>query len=116
MEDINTLYYNSFGIAFQWKRTAARDYRKIQLVFKDIGLFLTSEELVQFAKQINTVFRHPPLCDDCRKGSKCNSYLVSTPATQVSLALSHAELREAKDLIEGTLFQLELSHLLKDIL
>lgn len=69
MEDINTLYYNTFGIAFQWKRTAARDYRKIQLVFKNIGLFLTSEEL-----------------------------------------------EEAKDLIDGTLFQLQLSGMLKDLL
>lgn len=116
MEDINTLYYNTFGIAFQWKRTAARDYRKIQLVFKNIGLFLTSEELVQFGNHLNTVFRHPLKCEDCKTGSKCNSFLVSTPAAQVSLALSYEELEEAKDLIDGTLFQLQLSGMLKDLL
>ncbi len=40
MEDINTICYNNFGIAFQWKRCETRDFNKIQLVFKNTGLFL----------------------------------------------------------------------------
>jgi len=108
MDDINTICHNDFGIAFQWKRSAAKDFNKIQLVFKNTGLFLTPDELVQFSKNMEST------C--CEASAQVNDidyasnklYLLKGPNPQISFALKAMELQAFKDLINGTLFQLGL--------
>lgn len=56
MEDINTIYYNDLGIAFKWKRCAAKDFNKIQLVFKNTGLFLTPKRTYSISLKHRTNF------------------------------------------------------------
>ena len=113
MEDINTLYHNSFGIAFQWKRCAVKDFKKIQLVFRNTGLFLTKSELIQFSKQIESTFKSPNMCADCKNNDSCKSLLLETPSPQISFAVSYKELKDIKDLVKGTLVQLELEYVFK---
>ncbi len=116
MQDINTIYQNSFGIAFQWKRCAEKDHKKIQVVFRNTGLFLKEEELKLFSRQIGCTVKREGLCADCKENKECRSLLVETPAPQIAFAVSHAELHQMQDLIDGTIFQLGLNEILKSTL
>ncbi len=116
MDDIIPLYSNDFGMAFQWRKSVLKDNSKVQVVFKDTGFFITRHELVYFSESIiDTIeknyleFQENIACDSCRK------LLLNTPANQVSLALDRNELLLIKDLIEGTLFQLDLENYLDKI-
>ncbi len=116
MEDIYTIYYNSFGIAFQWKRCAVKDLKKIQLVFRNTGLFLTQNELVQFSKNIKKSLNQSLKCEDCNNQNSCKSILLEAPNTQTSFAMSYNELKEINDLVNGTCFQLNLNKLLEKLI
>ena len=112
MQDIYPLYHNHFGISFQWKRETPKISNKVQMVFRDTGLFLTKKELLQFSKSVKCTMENSPLCQDCTKNKSCKALLLSTPAHQVSLAVSEEEIIAIHDLVEGTLFQLNLDALL----
>ncbi len=115
MEDINAIYHNPFGIAFQWKRNSTKDIHKVQMVFRNTGLLLTHTELQQFLKNIKCTMESTPLCSDCANNDACRALLIDTPAPQVSLAVNHRELQGIYDLVEGTLFQLNLDNYLGSI-
>ena len=116
MDDINPIYTNEFGLAFQWRENANKDMSKVQVVFKDMGLFLSKDELVHFSKNIVHAMETSPLqCKDCQHQEPCRKALLETPASQVTLALTTSELLDIKDLVEGTLFQLNLNSLLDTI-
>lgn len=108
MEDINPIYHNNFGVAFQWKRNSSKNINKVQMVFRDTGLLLSKRELKQFQRNIKCTIESQTLCSDCRKMDACKALLLDTPAPQVTLAVSFTELEAIKDLVEGTLFQLNL--------
>ncbi|MEL6916623.1 MAG: hypothetical protein AAFO99_02725 [Bacteroidota bacterium] len=55
------------------------------------------------------------LCKDCAQNESCRALLLDTPAPQVSLAMNLKELNAIHDLVEGTLFQLNLDCLLGGI-
>ncbi len=115
MDEIYTIYHNEYGMAFQWKRGAAKNLKKIQLVFRDTGLFLTTKELTQFAKMISNSIKKPLRCDDCKTNRDCKSLLLETPAFQVSLAMSYNELLKVNDLVKGTLFELQIKAICKNL-
>ena len=113
MDDINTFYYNDFGIAFQWKRSAAKHLKKIQLVFRNTGLLLSLDELIKFLNNIENALTRPTRCIHCEDYKLCKSILVEAPNPQTSFAMSFNELQKLKDLVKGTLFQLGLDNLLQ---
>lgn len=113
MDEIYTIYNNDYGISFQWKRDALKDLKKIQLVFRDTGLFLTLKELAKFAKIIEKTINRPSKCNKCKEDKNCKSIVLETPAAQVSFAMSYNELLNIKDLVEGTLFKLQLENIYK---
>jgi len=113
MDEVDTLYYNSFGIAFIWNRSPSKAINKVQLVFRDMGLYLTSKELTHFSKLIEQTIAKPSICNDCKNHKSCKSILIETPMPQVSFVMNHNELHELRDLLLGTLFQLELNDMLK---
>ncbi len=115
MQDINPIYYNEFGIAFQWKRNAAKDLKKVQFVFRDTGLLLTTTELLQFQESIRHALKRPSSCKECKSDESCRNLLLDTPAPQVTLAVSSIELAEIQDLVRGTLFQLNLDSFLNGL-
>ncbi|WP_411029215.1 hypothetical protein [Spongiimicrobium sp. 3-5] len=112
MQDINPIYTNGFGVAFQWKRASLKDMKKIQIVFRDTGLLLSKKELIQFSKNIKCTKNNNSLCKDCASNESCRALLLETPAPQVTLAINQKELNAISDLVEGTLFQLDLDNLL----
>ncbi|MEM1340452.1 MAG: hypothetical protein AAF717_19530 [Bacteroidota bacterium] len=115
MSNINPLYHNAFGVAFQWKRCPEKKMYKVQLVFRDTGLQLSYEELQWFEKTISATIAHAPSCEHCDQEEGCRGLLLETPLHQVSFAMSLKELKAIKELVEGTLFQLRLNNLLKNI-
>lgn len=115
MQDIHPIYHNSFGIAFQWKRSVIQDVKKIQMVFRDTGLLLSKEELISFSKKIKCTRDGSSLYTDCQQNEACKALLLDTPAPQVTLAVSHKELDAIHDLVEGTLFQLNLDQYLDGV-
>jgi len=116
MSDINPIYHNNFGVAFQWKRNYAKDIKKIQVVFRDTGLLLSYEELYQFSKNIQYTKENSPMCKDCTNNESCKALLIDSPAPQVTFAMNVKELEGIQDLIEGTLFQLNLDNYLGRVL
>ena len=113
MEDINTICYNNFGIAFQWKRNIAKDFNKIQLVFKNIGLFLKPNELIQFSKNIEFALEKTNPNMNAEKKNISKLFLLEAPNPQTSFSMTCKKLQDIKDLVKGTLFQLELYDVLE---
>tara|TARA_R110002051_G_scaffold115026_4_gene188086 strand:+ start:3781 stop:4155 length:375 start_codon:yes stop_codon:yes gene_type:complete len=110
MNDINLIYQNEFGIAFQWKKDSDKKASKIQVIFRDTGLLLTPNELHYFSKCINDTIESGDgnLCKDCKVKGECRSLLLNSPAQQITFAVSFTEALKIKDLIKGTLFKLQL--------
>lgn len=115
MNNINPIYHNQFGVAFQWKRNSVKDILKVQLVFRDTGLLISKEELLQFSKNIKYTRKHSRLCADCAQNKSCKSLLVDSPASQITFAMNLKELNAIQDLVEGTLFQMDLDNFLGGI-
>lgn len=112
LQDIELIYHNRFGVAFQWKRNSAKDINKVQMVFRNMGLLLSKKELLQFSGNIKCTMNNNSLCKDCSQNESCRALLLDTPAPQVTLSLNAKELKAVHDLVEGTLFQLQLDNLL----
>ena len=74
MQDIHLIYQNQFGIAFQWKRSKAKDIHKVQMVFRDTGLRLSRQELLQFSKNIKCTMDSESLCSDCANSESCRAF------------------------------------------
>ena len=116
MDDIIPIYSNDFGMAFQWKNNELKSRTKVQVVFKDTGFFITRSELLNFSDNIQyTIDNNYLQCQDCVNSESCRKLLLNTPAYQVTLALDTSELLSMKDLVEGTIFQLDLQNYLNEI-
>ncbi|MEM6684785.1 MAG: hypothetical protein AAF617_03225 [Bacteroidota bacterium] len=112
MDEIHHLYNNDYGIAFRWKHHDPKERKKIQLVFNDLGFSLTTKNFNKFLKNIRTSLAYPPICDMCEGEDDCKSYVLETPSSMISLAVSYIELKKLEELLEGALFQIEMDNLL----
>ncbi len=80
MNEIYCIYRNDIGIAFQWKKDIAKNnYGKLQIVFRDMGFYLTPEEVNHFYKCIRSA-REFERCAECRQHKDYRSILLRTPA------------------------------------
>jgi len=114
MKEIEQIYYNDFGVAFHWKKEKQVLKGKVQLVFKETGFYLSKEELNVFADNIDATC-HEMNCNGCKFQRKCHKFLLKTPLQQIDLAVSSDELLQIKDLVEGTIFQIQLNDYLDDV-
>ncbi|WP_209404514.1 hypothetical protein [Pseudozobellia sp. WGM2] len=115
MDDINLIYNNNFGLAFKYKGDSSKHCNKVQLVFRDTGLFVSKEELLKFSNNISQSVKNHSLCGGCKKKEMCRSILVESHVPQISFAMNSEELNSVKDLVEGTLFQLGLDNYLDSL-
>ena len=113
MRDIDTIYHNNFGIAFRWVTETSKPNKKIQLVFRDMGFMLSKNELLLFAENIKGASNLDSYCE-CEH-QQCRDLLLETPLSQLSLAINHEELNVLYDLVQGTLFKLNLEGYLNGI-
>lgn len=116
MQDIDLIYRNRLGIAFCWKGTSKDTTKKVQLIFRDTGLLLSSAELVQFSGNIDKVLSEGQrsLCKDCKEKGACRSLLLDSPAPQITFAVSYDEVLDLQDLVSNTLFQLNVDSYLNE--
>lgn len=111
MKDIKQLYYNTFGVSFYWEKEGKTIDKRVQVVFKDVGMYLTPEQLTEFAEMITEC--ENSRCAGCRKAC-CRKFLLKTPVPEVDLAVDHTELEKIKDLVEGTIFNIGLYNYLNN--
>jgi len=107
MKEIEQIYFNDFGVAFHWKKNNEVLKDRIQMVFKETGFYLSANEIREFAEIIDQTCRETG-CADCCHRARCHKFLLKTPLQAVDLAVSKSELMQIKDLVEGTLFTIEL--------
>ncbi|MEW5676751.1 hypothetical protein ABGT15_10590 [Flavobacterium enshiense] len=114
MQQLQEVYHNDLGVAFFWKKDGKVLEEKVQLVFKETGLYLSTSDLMKFSKEVDTTC-DKICCSDCELKNRCQRYLLRTPFEGLELAVSAAEALQIKDLVEGTLFQMQLNSYLNDI-
>ncbi len=114
MQEIEEIYRNTFGISFFWKKGQKSNSEKVQVIFRDTGFCLSRAQLKDFVKKADKALGQAR-CQECECGGECRSFLLRTPAEQVDMAISRNELFDVKDLLEGTLFQLNLNNYLKQL-
>ncbi len=112
-KNIYKIYHNDFGIAFQWKSDITKQ-DKIQLVFRNMGFYLSTKEIKQFRQNVYDA-KSAKGCSCCERDCDTKSILLKTPSTKVDLAVNNKELIEVEDLITGTLFQLDLDNYLNNL-
>jgi len=89
-------------------------FPKIQLVFKDIGFLLTINELKDFSDACS-IAEQSQCCDSCIEQQNCASLLLRTPSDKIDLAVSREELEQVQELINETIFRIELQNWVKTI-
>ncbi|WP_299435435.1 hypothetical protein [uncultured Aquimarina sp.] len=109
MSAIDKIYSNKVGISFFWKKQQATSSPKVQLVFRDIGFLLTLNELKDFSEACR-ITEESQCCDQCEGNQNCRSLLLRTPSDKIDLAISKDELEQVQELINGTVFRIELQH------
>lgn len=107
MREIEQIYFNDFGVAFHWKRDNRVLTEKVQIIFKETGFYLSLHEIRAFAQLIENTCEEMD-CSGCCHQASCYKYLLKTPFQQIDLAVSKSELLQIKDLVEGTLFTMDL--------
>ncbi|MGQ3088734.1 hypothetical protein [Flavobacterium sp.] len=112
MREVEQIYYNEFGVAFSWKKNDVVLKEKVQLVFKETGLYFSHREIRDFALIIDETFDELQGCAGCRRN--CQRSLLKTPLQQIDLAVTKSELKHIKDLVEGTLFKMGLYNYLQN--
>ncbi|MEW7277565.1 hypothetical protein ABW636_03115 [Aquimarina sp. 2201CG1-2-11] len=114
MNDIDKIYSNKIGISFFWKQEKEKTERKVQVVFKEIGFLLTVNELKDFSEFcIHTI--KSQCCNLCPRMQHCKSLLLRTPSDKIDLAVSKNELFQIHELLNATIFKVELATWVKNI-
>ncbi|MEZ7499112.1 hypothetical protein QO200_10190 [Flavobacterium sp. Arc3] len=108
MQEIKQIYHNDSGTSFYWRKENDVLVDKVQLIFRETGFYFSQQELQVFKKCIEESYALNSCCDDCELKSKCHKFLLKTPCSQIDLAVSMQELNAVKDLVEGTLFKINL--------
>ena len=108
MKEIASIYNNNFGMSFYWKNENEINYEKIQVIFKETGFYLNLNELKIFGQLISQAEIATKECKSCACRANCERLLLKTPLHSIDLAVSRHELIAIKDLIEGSLFKINL--------
>ena len=106
MEHVNIIYKNDFGIGFYWAGASEKLSFTAQVIFRDIGFYLTLDELKSFSYQVieGLSQRH---CDNCPHKGECRSLLLKTPSKKIDLAISRNELYELQDLLDNIIIRMD---------
>ncbi|MDN3596037.1 DUF6686 family protein [Zunongwangia endophytica] len=110
MEDVDIIYHNNTGISFKWKSGIANaGEKRIQLVFKDMGFYLSPEEVNVFSKNIRVAKNNKTNCKQCPHSELCErKILLKSPLKKMDFVVNAFELNEICDLVEGTIFKMKL--------
>lgn len=113
--DIDIIHTNEIGIVFKWKKTVKRDKNKVQLVFRDTGFFIQPNELLEFSKCVKKAIKSAAVCPNHGNNESCRTILLETPVEKLTFAVNRTELYLLNELILGSLFNMELYKMLKNL-
>lgn len=114
MNAIDKIYSNEMGISFFWKKETNTSSPKVQLVFRDIGFLLTLNELKDFSNSCTATIQ-TQCCHACKDSGHCRSLLLRTPSEKIDLAVNREEIHQIQELINGTIFKIELKEWIKTL-
>ncbi|WP_109302164.1 hypothetical protein [Aquimarina sp. AU474] len=114
MNAIDKIYSNEMGISFFWKKEMNMAMPRVQLVFRDIGFLLTLNELKDFSDACSTTIQSH-CCKECQDPQHCKSLLLRTPSDKIDLAVNREEIHQIQELINGTIFRIELKLWVKEL-
>lgn len=117
LEEIDKIYSNQMGITFFWKNEidAYIENKRVNIIFSNVALLFNIIELNLFLQDIeNSLYRNSFLEDKHRR--YYDSIVLETPINQLRFILSYNDLSLLKDLIERTIFDIEVSNMLHEIL
>lgn len=109
MKDIEQIYRNNFGISFYWKEGNEIIEDKVQLLFKQMGFYFSVQELNEFHDLIEECVTDHNDYDTPGVKRAFDKFLLKTPYVALDLEISPIELNSIKDLVEGSLFRLNLN-------
>ncbi|WP_417885458.1 DUF6686 family protein [Zunongwangia sp.] len=116
MEDVDIIHHNDFGIAFKWKDTVFADQNRVQLVFKNMGFYLNSEEVALFSDYIKCAKSRSSECEICSESRNCErKVLLKSPLEKMDFTLNLSELDKICDLVEGTIFKMKLDYYINSV-
>ncbi len=105
MENASIIYQNEFAIAF-YLPTPNNSNLAAQLVFRDMGFYLTLDDLKKFSYQTaDSLYKRK--CANCPHQDNCRSLLLRTPSSKMDLAVSHNELCLLRELLDHTILRVE---------
>lgn len=108
MKEIEQIYFNDFGVSFYWRKNDVVLKDRVQIIFKETGFYFTHDEVKHFAGIVSDMLANTK-CNGCDFRNKCHKTLLKTPVKEIDLAVSIEELKDIKDLLEGTLFTIGLN-------
>lgn len=114
MKEMKLMYRNEFGLGFYWMKSSKILDSRIQLVFRDMGFYLTLPELQTFI-ELACHAAPPHLCNACPEAQTCRSILVRTPDKRIDIVVNTSELLQLKDLLNGVKFHITLDSYLKSV-
>ncbi|WP_431243251.1 hypothetical protein ACQ9BO_00640 [Flavobacterium sp. P21] len=109
MKDIEQIYRNDFGISFYWKEGNEIVSDKIQLLFKQMGFYFSIQELNEFHDLIEDCVTDHNDSDRYSTKRVFDKFLLKTPYVALDLEISPIELNSIRDLVDGSLFRLNLN-------
>lgn len=107
MNAVNKIYSNTIGMSFYWQQKLDTSLQKIQIVFCNTGFLLSFYELKDFAFFCESSLK-TQACDTCKSTTTCKNLLLRTPSDKIDLAVSREELMQIQELINGTIFRMEM--------
>lgn len=113
-KNIQPIYYNNFGIAFKWHESIVKDKSTVQMVFRDMGFYLTHNEISMFYNNVHLA-KKCLSCEFCKNAGDKRNILLRTPCKKIDIVVDKKELESIEDLIEGTLFQLKLDNYIEQL-
>ena len=113
MQEVEVIYKNDFGMGFFWKKEEQPITNKVQVIFRDMGFYLTLGQIQTFVACLEKA-KTARKCSSCTSATCCRSILLKTPSPDVDLAINEEELVAIDDLLQGLLFQLSLRDYLKN--
>ncbi|WP_031426890.1 hypothetical protein [Flavimarina sp. Hel_I_48] len=105
------IYENEFGIAYHLP-TPNSSNTAAQLVFRDLGFYLTLDELKNFSCHAANGLEKMK-CVDCPHHNNCRSSLLRTPSSKMDMAISHNELLFLRELLDETILRIETKDYLR---
>ncbi len=117
LDKVNKLHANKMGVTFTDKDEEDIDYveKKINLLFHNTILIFNNFELNLFLDEVeDLIINNTPGINKYSQYYK--SIILESPIYQLRYVVSYNDLLLIEDLIKGTIFQIELSGFLKEIL